>query len=44
MGESVITGSLRILILSMNGSHIGPLSLHVHFLVAVHGRVGLNQT
>lgn len=44
IGESIITGSLRILTLSQNGSHIGPLSLHVHFLVAVHGRVGLNQT
>ena len=41
-GESIVAGSLRILILSQNGPHLGPLSLHVRFLVAVHGRVRLD--
>jgi hypothetical protein len=43
-GESIVARSLRILILSQNRPHLGPLSLHVRFLVAVHGRVGVDQT
>jgi hypothetical protein len=44
MSESVVAGSLLVLIRSHNGPHLGPLSLHVRFLVTVQGHVGLDQT
>jgi hypothetical protein len=44
MSESVVTGSLLVLIRSQNWPHLGPLSLHVRFLVTVKGHIGVDQT